>query len=241
MAVPGTLWANSGQTTGIFRRTYNNFAYLMNLFPVIDNLVEPPPARTAKGQAAVDKILNAAVELLSHEGYAALSMRKVAERLNIRLSTVQRHFPTWEALFQAMMARVCAEYTRVFNEQLAETKSSRLKQFENVLRYLMRDIKSPVSQSLFAQLWALAQTNEYCRKIMQDMYLYERSVFEFFLAELNPALDKKEVARRAALMVTQIEGLMLLIPQQSRFPTELVGIEQTCIDRLIAFAHAPPA
>jgi AcrR family transcriptional regulator len=209
----------------------------------------PPPfakmeivtARTAKGQAAVDRILNASIELLAHEGHAGLSMRKVAERLNMGLSAVQRHFPTWEALFQAMMTRVTAEYVRVFDEHLNETRASRLKQFENVLNYLVREIKRPVTQSLFAQLWALAQTNDYVRKIMMDMYEYERGVFEFFIAELNPGLDKKDIARRAGLMVTQIEGLMILIPQQTRFPTNMAGIEQLCIENIIALAHAPSA
>lgn len=213
----------------------------MNPPPPPFTLLEVATARTAKGQAAIDKILNASIELLAHEGHAGLSMRKVAERLNMRLSAVQRHFPTWEALFQAMMTRVTFEYVQVFNQHLGETKASRLKQFENVLNYLMREIKRPVTQSLFAQLWALAQTNDYVRNIMQDMYEYERNVFEFFIAELNPALDKKDIARRAGLMVTQIEGLMLLIPQQTRFPTNMAGIEQLCIENVIALAHAPAA
>jgi len=205
----------------------------------VSNFTEVATARTTKGQAAIDRILNAAIELLAHEGYAELSMRKVAERLNMRLSAVQRHFPTWELLFQAMMMRVLAEYTRVFDQHLNEAKASRLKQFENVLDYLIRELKSPVTQSLFAQLWALAQTNDYVRKIMLDMYAYERSVFEYFIAELNPELDKKEITRRAALMVTQIEGLMLLIPQQTRFPTSMAGIEQLCIEHILALTFAP--
>jgi AcrR family transcriptional regulator len=212
--------------------------------------MKPPPpapdvtqvvtAPTAKGQAAIDRILNAAIELLAHGGYAELSMRKIAERLNMRLSAIQRHFPTWETLFQARMTRVLAQYDAVFDQHLNEAKASRLKQFENVLDYLIRELKSPVTQSLFAQLWALAQTNDFTRKIMLDMYAWERGVFEFFIAELNPELEKKEITRRAALMVTQIEGLMLLIPQQTRFPASMSGIEQLCIDQVLALTFAPP-
>lgn len=202
-------------------------------------VAESAPARTPKGQAAVDKILAAAIELLAHEGQSALSMRRVAERLNLRLSAVQHHFPTWEELFQAMMSRVLAQYVAIVDRYLHE-KATRLKQFENVLNYLLRDIKSPVSQSLFAQLWSLAQTNDYARRVMLEMYAYERGVFEFLIAEINPALERRDVARRAALMVTQIEGLMLLIPQQSRFPAGLAGIEQVCLDQILALAHAPP-
>lgn len=204
-------------------------------------LTEVTTARTAKGQAAVDRILNAAIELLAQEGQGALSMRKVAERLDMGLSALQRHFPTWEALFQAMMTRVTADYVRVFDAHLNEASSSRLRQFENVLGHLLREVKRPVTQSLFAQVWALAQSNDYVRKIMLDMYEYERGVFEFFIAELNPGLEKKERARRAALMLSQIEGLMLLIPQQTRFPAGLAGIEQLCIENIIALAHAPAA
>lgn len=199
------------------------------------------PVRTAKGQAAVDRILTAAIELLAHEGCAALSMRKVAERLNLRISAVQHHFATWEELFQAMIGRVTAQYVDAINQVVAEPGTSRLKQFERVLDFLLRDIKSPVSQSLFAQLWALAQTDEFARKAMINTYRHERAIFEFFIEELNPGLAKKDVAQRAAMIATQIEGLMLLMPQQSRFPAELSGLEQVCTARIIELVYAPAA
>ncbi|WP_176461078.1 TetR/AcrR family transcriptional regulator [Janthinobacterium sp. PC23-8] len=198
-------------------------------------------ARTPKGQATVGRILDAAIEIMVHEGHASLSMRKVAERLNMRISALQHHFANWEELLQAMITRVTSNYLREINRVLARPARSRLRQFESVLDYLLRDIKSPVSQSLFAQLWALAQTNDFARQAMVDTYGHERAVFEFFIRELNPALEKKEVAQRAALMATQIEGLMLLMPQQSRLPAELSGLEQLCLARTLELAHAPPA
>ena len=197
-------------------------------------------ARTSKGQAAMDSILAAALELLTREGLAALSMRKVAEQLNVRLSAVQYHFPTWEMLLQAMMKKVQSEYTGVIQAYVETSTLSRQQQFEKVLAYLLRDIKSPPVQSVFAQLWALAQTNAFSREVMNSMYDYERGVFEFFIKELNPSLARKEVVQRAALMVTQIEGLMLLIPQQTRFPRAMAGIEQVCVEQIIGLAHAPP-
>ena len=198
-------------------------------------------ARTPKGQATVGRILEAAIEILGHEGYASLSMRKVAERLNMRISALQHHFPAWEDLLQAMTTRVASNYLREINRVLAQPARSRLKQFESVLDYLLRDIKNPTSQALFAQLWALAQTDEFARQAMIETYRHERAVFEFFIRELNPELGKKEVAQRAALIATQIEGLMLLMPQQSRLPPELAGLEKLCLARSIELALAPPA
>lgn len=197
-------------------------------------------ARTAKGQVAMDNILDAALDLLTREGLAALSMRKVADRLNMRLSALQYHFPTWEILLQAMVSKVQDQYTRVIQGYMDTPTLSRQQQFEKVLGYLLRDIKSPPVQSVFAQLWALAQTNAFSREVMTRLYAYERSVFEFFIKELNPSLPRKEVVQRAALMVTQIEGLMLLIPQQTRFPRAMAGIEQLCAQQIISLAHAPP-
>jgi TetR/AcrR family transcriptional regulator len=166
-------------------------------------------------------------------------MRKIAERVDMGLSAVQRHFPTWEALFQAMMTRVTADYVRVFDTLLNETKASRRRQFQNVLDHLLREVRRPVTQSLFAQVWALAQSNDYVRTMMQDMYAYERGVFEFFIGELKPGLERKDVARRAALMLSQIEGLMLLIPQQTRFPASLAGIEQLRIENILTSPSRP--
>jgi AcrR family transcriptional regulator len=58
----------------------------------------PYPAKTS-----ADSILEAALEILEHEGEAALSMRTLAERSGIKAPSLYRHYPSKEALEGAMV------------------------------------------------------------------------------------------------------------------------------------------
>lgn len=68
------------------------------------------PTRTsAESRPEIDEterqILEAAGEIISTEDFDALSMRRVAAKANVSLSTVVRHFGTKDALLAALVAR----------------------------------------------------------------------------------------------------------------------------------------
>src|SRR6185503_8707626 len=53
-----------------------------------------PAQPRRRGSARVEEILDAARHVLAQEGYAEFSLRRVARRVNIRLSTLQHYFPS---------------------------------------------------------------------------------------------------------------------------------------------------
>lgn len=57
----------------------------------------PYPPKTS-----ADDILRAAVDVVEHEGLAALSMRALAEKLGLRASSLYRHYADREALERAL-------------------------------------------------------------------------------------------------------------------------------------------
>ncbi|WP_276322704.1 hypothetical protein [Burkholderia cepacia] len=110
---------------------------------------------------------------------------------------------------------------------------------EKVVRLLLEDGKQPRTQSLFVNFWALVQTQEFARKMLEEGYGFQRRVIAGFMEAVNPALSQAALARRAALVTAQIEGLIVLIPQRNRFPSDIKGIEDDAVMAVLALAKAP--
>ena len=56
-----------------------------------------------------ERILDAALELFSKRGAQATTMNEVARQADVSPTTVTNHFPTHEALIEAVVARVVAD------------------------------------------------------------------------------------------------------------------------------------
>ena len=65
------------------------------------------------------EIVAAARELLEEEGYEALSMRRLAERLGIRASSLYKHLPNKQALETALVAVGFEDWLKAFEKAAA--------------------------------------------------------------------------------------------------------------------------
>lgn len=195
--------------------------------------------RTAKGRQTADRVLTEAIRIFATEGYAELSRQKIADNLSMALSNVQHYFPSNDALLSAITARILEQYRQAFLRVFGNNTDSVDDQFNRLLKFLIDDVKKPQTQSLFIQLWGLAQFHKHARKMLSEMYRIERDVFCYFLQHINPGMPAHIYAQRATLIAVQIEGLMLLIPQQKKFTKELAGLEQHCMDMIWLQARAP--
>ena len=72
-----------------------------------------PPARTPRGDATRERLLEAAVELLETGGYAAASVASISARAGVAAGALYRHFPSKAELiaevFRAVAERELAE------------------------------------------------------------------------------------------------------------------------------------
>lgn len=71
-----------------------------------------PPARGPKPGLGVDRIVRAAVDLADETGVAALSMRKVADRLGVGTMSLYTYVPGKDELLNLMLDTVLAEADR---------------------------------------------------------------------------------------------------------------------------------
>jgi len=199
-----------------------------------------PSGTTEKGLGRAHEILRTARELLAAEGYAGLSMRRVAAGVGMSLSNLQHYYPGKDALLEALLL-----YTMdLFQQQIdgisaAMNKASRIDQFLSTADMFLEELTDPVTHAIFFELWALASRNEFASRLMDKMLARERKAIYLLIRGLNPAIPDAEYMQRAILMVAQIEGLMLFRLNKDARRAEFLAVRASVRKALLALATAP--
>jgi AcrR family transcriptional regulator len=204
-----------------------------------DSSVATGRRSTARGKVTVERLLSIATEIFCSEGYGEFTMRRVASASSISLSNLQFYFKKKEDLLSCVIDRTTGEYLEQYRQLAVDTSRPPTERLEIVLRRLLDEVKKPRVQALFINIWALAQTHEFARDIVERIYSEQREVIAGFVRQINPKLTDHDCSIRAALISSQVEGLMVLIPQRTEFPVELKGVEEEAIQALIALAGSP--
>jgi AcrR family transcriptional regulator len=108
--------------------------------------------RTARGRSTRAQLLGVAADQLREEGYAATSMRSVADRAGARLSLVQYHFGSKRELLAAVLEDLTA---RLLERQRALFDDDRpfADQWRTACEYLREDVRSGYVRILW-ELWS---------------------------------------------------------------------------------------
>jgi AcrR family transcriptional regulator len=183
------------------------------------------------GNETAGRIVLAARELLMSEGYAQFSMRNVAARAGVRLANVQYYYKTREDLVRALLEDTGARYRATYDELRASAPEDRIARFRAVIDFNLKDIATWETRRYFIQLWALlTEVDGHSGSLMNDLYAIDIQQLSEFIAELVPDTEPAEIRRRATLLASMIEGMVVVRGAHSRSPTEL--------KKLTARAHA---
>ncbi len=194
---------------------------------------------TGKGHERAHAILQISRTLLASEGYAGLSMRNVAARAGVNLSTVQHYYPSKDALLEALLLQTLQEYQGAVDQQLRVGAGGEpLKQFEAIVDYFLDDLAHPETTSLLCELWALANRNAFAAKILDNMLTRSRKVFRNLVRALAPELAAAQGELRGALIVAQLQGLMLYLASSRPRHADLAGLKQAARSSLVRLATA---
>jgi AcrR family transcriptional regulator len=112
--------------------------------------------REEKSERSRRAVLDAALNLFSHQGYRGTTMREIADRASVSTGNVYHHFPDKEAIFRALLDEYMElvdtnrfPFTRVFRgpghfpdniEQLGFAARDSVKQFRGYLALIYVDV-----------------------------------------------------------------------------------------------------
>ena len=195
---------------------------------------------TEKGLGRAHDILRAARVLLAADGYAGLSMRRVAAEVGISLSNVQHYYQSKDALLEALLLYTMDVFqAKMDSISAAMVSASRSEQFLSTVDMFLEEITDPVTHAIFFEIWALASRNAFASTLMDRMLGRERKAIYLLIRGLNPAISDSEYMQRAILMVAQMEGLMLFRLDRHKRRDEFLALRASVRKALLVLATVP--
>jgi AcrR family transcriptional regulator len=165
------------------------------------------PGRPPSG--ARERILAAGMEVLKTDGYAGLTVAKVAARAGENKALISYHFGSKQGLVAAAGREVGSTITEEVVSAIGEVRST-----GQVVSGLVNGIwsimdRDPRIARVYFDLTAVSVVEEPVRAVMREVRAGWRSVLVEMLSEADPSLRPAD-ARTAALFIhAGLEGLVL--------------------------------
>jgi AcrR family transcriptional regulator len=208
--------------------------------PAIISVKNKSSVTTEKGIERVQEILQVARLIFAREGYAGLSMRRLASELGMSLSNLQHYYQSKDFLLEALLLYTMNTFQEKI-DQIAETmdKSSRIDQLKSTIDMFLEELNDPVTHGLFFEIWAMAGRNTFASLLMDKMLARERKTIYKLIQGLSPEISDEQAMLRAILIVAQIEGLMLFRLHRSDDTMEVAAIHNALRKTVLNLATLP--
>ncbi|MBT8080309.1 MAG: TetR/AcrR family transcriptional regulator [Gammaproteobacteria bacterium] len=167
-------------------------------------------ATRQRGKTQVKKILRAARSILIDEGYAGLTIRKVARNLDISVGNLTYYFPNKEKLLRALIANLLDEYHRGYLKEQQRFPDDAHGRLLAYIEYLVADCDKSEVRALFFQIWGLATHSEVVNELRDQIYSLARGDAIELIASLHPDAPETEINSLAAIFIAMIEGLHVI-------------------------------
>ena len=131
-----------------------------------------------------DRVLLAAVKLFAEKGYAAVTVKDIAESVNIQPSALYNHFKSKEIIFDTIIDAIESVYLDFYNRVGKKVDSAAC--FEDVLNPLFDELIEVYHMYIYYGV-ALISTEQYrserARHAFQDVYMkigidYSTKIFQ---------------------------------------------------------------
>ncbi len=174
-----------------------------------------------RGQLRARKILEAAQEILTNEGYHSLTLRKIGKNLGISNGNVTYYFANKELLLKAMITDNLARYEEAFERESMNFPNDPASSIRAYFEFLIEDAQNPKSQRFFYQLWALASHNEEVASQRDRVYRHFLRQVTTYLKTSRPELGKGDILKKSVLLMSLIEGLNVIYGSGDKLKAEL--------------------
>lgn len=213
-------------------------ATVADMSPTLKTSLKKKPSNTTeKGYERAQDILQAAREIFAAEGYGGLSMRRVATRVGVSLSNVQHYYKSKDLLVEALLLDSLNQFqARIDGIAEAMAGGTREDRFLATVDMFLEELGSPVTRGMFFEFWALATRNTFASALMDKMQARERKAIFHLIRGMSADISDAEYVIRAALIVAQIEGLMLFRARNRPRRPELEGLESAARKSVLRLA-----
>lgn len=203
------------------------------MFEVPRLKIRPGTGAYEKGRTRVVEILEAALDILVNQGYRAISMRRIAEVCGITVGNVTYYYPTKDALVKDLLDSVVESYMDIFNHIQNDPKLTAEEKFIEVVRLILRDIRTKKTTHLFPELWALANHDRFVAERVDELYTKARVVLNELIPILNPRLSAAEREVVALFVSASLEGTTMFAGYNKPWAPQMQMIKGVAVKALL--------
>jgi len=158
----------------------------------------------------MQKMLEAAEQILIRDGYHAFSTRRVATECGVSPGHLTYYFPTKKKLLRAMISSLMARYAERIRADMATTQTRSAADLHSLLTWLLRDTVNKETNGLFRELWVLAKHDAFVAREVLQFYEGLMESFVEVIAPFYPGADRHRLQKVAHLVGMLTEGSTVL-------------------------------
>lgn len=204
----------------------------------LDVIANRPSAadRSKKGAETCAMIIAAAGEVFIEEGYAGLSIGKVAARADVRKGNITYYYGTKGALIEALLYEQLAD---LFEDNLRDMDSNGGSGAELLKRVITRYLKDArVNSRFFLQLWGYIASETGGQSVVSRIYNIAVKHFAALIRLARPRLKEKRAHEAALEVLSVVEGVTVLYGVALANSSTLRTIERRAIKRVEEIVNA---
>lgn len=166
--------------------------------------------RDRRREKRIEDIVEAAVELFSKEGISGFSMRRVASKAGVTLSTLQHYFRTGENLLTITISSITSAYIDALRAIELDASQPPHVRFHVLTDKIIGWSTDPVVSDCYFELYALASKDKAVAKLIEEVYFAYYTFLTKFVEQLNPALTRDRAGMIALMIGAHIDGVMIV-------------------------------
>jgi AcrR family transcriptional regulator len=160
-----------------------------------------------RGLARRDTLLATARALLVEEGFDQFVLRRVAAKAEMKLGNLQYYFATRDDLLEAVIR---AEFDHDLDALRLATTVESAEGLKTAARALVRNWTTGAG-SIFGTMSLLAYHHERFRELNREIYETFYRELGVLVRQVSPGLREAEIAARARLITSVLDGVALQI------------------------------
>lgn len=156
--------------------------------------------------------LEAALRIVISSGYAQLTMRAVAEEASVSLGTLTYHFPDKQTLIAKALEVFVDGVLTALAELARSSGLDPVAELESLIRQHAETTLAPAPRAFDFELWAYSEHDPQARRLLEQLQRRLLETYSTLIRAACPSVDHAGAERRAALLVSMIEGMTFFFP-----------------------------
>ena len=160
------------------------------------------------GKVRREQIIQAALKVMSEQGYPKFTLRNVAKHAGIHFATLQYYFKNKNKLLSALFEYKIKEDARVFHEAIGNDGRPVKQRFSAAIKLILEENRQPLVIGYFLQFWALTNHDRVAARYLDEFYdAYFGWIIEL-ITLASPDTSAPEKNLRARSILALLEGLV---------------------------------